>query len=362
LSESVLGPKHIVTASGARDLGVLYVKQKRYADAEQYLAQALSIDEQLFGIKAPQVAADLLALADVYALQGNPAKADPLLKRAADIKHVLPGGEVSTEQAVEMPLPGANDRPVADKWALVIGISNFKDSSINLKYAAKDATDFKNFLVNHQRFRPDHVKLLTDEGATRDNVIGMLGEKWLQSHAKPDDLVVIYVSSHGSAASAEAGGTNFLVAYDTNKNSLPATGIPMQWLTQIVSDQVKSNRIVLLLDVCHSGAAGQKGILRTGIDARNLHIGTGQVIICSSQADQISWESRSYENSVFTRRLMEALLSNKEETTLLNAFKQLKVLVESEVLRDRGELQTPLLVKKKWTGMDPKLSVEPLHQ
>jgi uncharacterized caspase-like protein len=231
-----------------------------------------------------------------------------------------------------------------------------------LKYAAKDATDFKNFLVNHQNFRADHVKLLTDETATRDNIIGMLGEKWLQSHVKPDDLVVIYVSSHGSPAAATAGGTNFLIAHDTNKNSLAATGIPMQWLTQIVSDQVKSNRIILLLDVCHSGAAGQKGITRTGVDARNLEIGNGQMIICSSLADQSSWESRNYENGVFTRRLMEALLSNKDQTTLINAFKQLKVLVESEVLRDRGELQTPLLVNKKWTGKDPKLSVEPLRK
>ncbi|MCA9818426.1 MAG: caspase family protein, partial [Cyanobacteria bacterium HKST-UBA01] len=32
--------------------------------------------------------------------------------------------------------------PVRDKWALVIGISNFKDPKINLKYPAKDARDF----------------------------------------------------------------------------------------------------------------------------------------------------------------------------------------------------------------------------
>lgn len=361
LSAAVLGAVHIVTASSARDLAALYLKQKQFPEAEKYLAQTLSIDEQLFGVKSPQVAADLLSLADVYGLQGQPAKAAPMLKRAAEIKNVLPGGGVSVEEIASVPLAAGNDRPISDKWALIVGISNFKDSSINLKYAAKDATDFKNFLVNSQRFRADHVKLLTDEGATRENIIGMLGEKWLQSHVKADDLVVIYVSSHGSPATSATGGTNFLVAHDTNKNSLAATGIPMQWLTQIVADQVKSNRVILLLDVCHSGAAGQKGLTRAGVDARSMSVGNGQMIICSSLADQSSWESRNYENGVFTRRLMEALLNNKDQTTLTEAYKQLKVLVEAEVLRDRGELQTPLLVNKKWTGKDPNLSATPTH-
>lgn len=36
-----------------------------------------------------------------------------------------------------------SDKPVADKWALVIGISKFANSQYyNLKYAAKDAKTF----------------------------------------------------------------------------------------------------------------------------------------------------------------------------------------------------------------------------
>jgi len=361
LSENALGLDNVVTANGARDLGTLYMKQKQYAEAQSYLQKALTIDEKLYGDKAPQIAADLISLATAYGLQSQSDKAAPLLKRAAEIKNVLAGGNAVPDETPTLTTNTTSDRPITDKWALVIGISNFKDSSINLKYAAKDATDFKNFLINTQKFRPDHVKLLTDESATRDNIIGMMGEKWLGSHVKDDDLVVVYVSSHGSSATAEAGGANFLVAYDTNKNSLLATGIPMQWLTKIVSDQVHSNRVVLLLDVCHSGAAGEgrKSLTRTaGIDPRVLKMGDGQMIICSSQADQVSWESRNYENSVFTRRLMEALLSNKDQTTIFNAYKQLKILVESEVLRDRGELQTPLLVNKNWLGKDPTLSTD----
>ena len=45
---------------------------------------------------------------------------------------------------------------------------------------------------------------------------------------------------------------------------------------------------------------------------------------------------------------------------MVEAYKRLKVLVESEVLQDRGNLQTPLLVNKNWLGSDPALAVEPL--
>ena len=109
-------------------------------------------------------------------------------------------------------------------------ISNFKDQRINLKYAAKDATDFRNFLVSKENFQPDHIQLLTDGDATKDKIISDLGEGWLGRLAQPNDLVLVYVSSHGSS-SQESVGVNFLVTQDTDPLKLLSTGVPMQWLT-----------------------------------------------------------------------------------------------------------------------------------
>jgi len=365
LSQKVLGENHSVTADSARDLGEIYLKQKKYADAIPYLQKALTIDEHLYGASAPQLAGDLTALAAAQNAQGRGSEAAPLLQRATDLKAQLPGAHEAAHQTAEIPVvfSETNDKPVRDKWALAIGISNFKDSSINLKYAAKDATDFKNFLVSKEHFKPDHVRLLTDENAGKDSILGSLGAKWLAKVAGPDDLVVVYVSSHGSAAQNDPSGLNFMVAYDTDKNSLAATGIPMQWLTKMVKEQVPSNRVVLILDVCHSGSAagGGKGLLRApllALDPQKITIGNGQMMLCSSLAEQVSWESKNYENSVFTRRLMEALQTNAERTTVLEAFRQLKTLVETEVLHDRANLQTPILWNKEWLGKDPQLAVE----
>ncbi|MCB9469093.1 MAG: caspase family protein [Candidatus Obscuribacterales bacterium] len=261
----------------------------------------------------------------------------------------------------ESPNDNSSQTPVRDKWALVIGISNFKDPKINLKYPAKDARDFADFLVKQANFAGDHVKVLVDDKATRSNILDMLADKWLPRVAAPDDLVVIYVSSHGSPSHADVGGANFLVAHDTDPERLFSTGISMQELASIVKERVHSDRVVLFLDACHSGAArtGGKGLHRQlNFNADNLMQGTGQLVVCSSRADQISWESQKYENGVFTRQLINALGKEGKKTRLGSAFADLKDSVQEEVLADRGELQTPVM-ESKWRGSDLLLSCLP---
>lgn len=250
------------------------------------------------------------------------------------------------------------NRPVRDKWALIIGISNFQDSTLNLRYPAKDAKDFYEFLVKEANFAPDHVKLLTDEKATRANILSELGDKWLPRVANPDDLVLIYFSSHGSASDMDIGGVNYLLAHDSQVDSLYASGLPMQDLTRIIKGRVHSDRVVLVLDACHSGAAetGGKGLFRKGnLDADAVAQGTGQLVISSSQPSQVSWESKKYQNSVFTRCLIDSLRKNGDATTLGEAFQNLKDKVQEEVLRERGVMQTPVL-KSRWKGSDLRLA------
>jgi uncharacterized caspase-like protein len=248
-------------------------------------------------------------------------------------------------------------RPVKNKWALVIGISNFKESDINLRFAAKDAIDFSNYLVNDAGFNSGNVKLLTDKNATRDNIIKELGDGFLGRKAGPDDLVVIYVSSHGSTSMESADGVNFLVAHDTNPQALLSTGIPMQWLSQIIKEQVHSDRVILIMDVCHSGAAsnGAKGLSREKFNTDKITVGAGQAIICSSAPEQVSWESKNYQNSVFTRKLIEAL--KRPGSNLDTAYDYLKEQVYAEVMQDRHKVQTPLYFSRAWQGPPPVLAV-----
>jgi tetratricopeptide (TPR) repeat protein len=347
------------------NLAELYADQKNFAQAEAICRESLRISERAFGPTDPRVAAELRALSRLAEAQGRASEKEESAKRAENIASGLPGATpqtVSEGAAKPGRSPTLNpNKPVQDKWALVIGISNFKDPSLNLRYATKDAIDFRNYLVGDGRFRADHVKVLTDRLATRENIVNALGDGWLTRVANSDDLVVIYISSHGSSAKRDIAGVNMLVAYDTNINNQLATGIPMEWLTQIIRDQVHCGRVVLILDVCHSGAAGtaSKGLARRfDFDLDKVGVGSGQIVVCSSQSDQVSWESAKYPNSVFTRKLIEGLRRKGANTRLSEAFDFMSEQVEEEVLRDRAVVQTPLL-KKIWTGDDLILSVLP---
>ncbi len=257
----------------------------------------------------------------------------------------------------------AANRPVTDKWALVIGVSKFTDPSLNLRYPAKDAQDFYNYLITKGKFAKDHVRLLLNENATKDRILDQLGDSWLPRAALPDDLVVIFISSHGSSSDADIRGVNYVVAHDTNPTKLFTTGIPMQHLADTIRERVHSDRVLVVLDTCHAGgASGGKGIVRTAnADAASIAQGSGQLVICSSDKNQTSWESKKYPNSVFTRSLIDGLQKQGESTDVNQVFDFVKDQVQQEVVQERGVLQTPVLEASKWTGKDLVIACTPVR-
>ncbi len=286
------------------------------------------------------------------------------LAGAADAQAPKAAGSANTSSASNSSIPSMTATPVADKWAVVVGVSEFADKAINLKYAAKDAADFRTFLVDKCHFAPDHVRLLTNEQATKENVLDLLGDSFLPRVALPDDLVVIYFSSHGSASDLDLRGVNYLVAHDTAVDRLYSTGIDLQTLSNIVKTRIHCNRALIILDACHSGGASDtsdsKGLVRTSnVDAAAIAQGTGRAVICSSSKTQSSWESKNYANGVFTKTLIDGFKAQGEKTTLSDAFKYLKTNVEAQVVAERGVLQTPVLEAGKWSGGELLLAVQP---
>ena len=253
--------------------------------------------------------------------------------------------------------------PVHDKWAVVVGISKFAKPEIpSLKYASKDARDFYDYLIKEANFAPDHVRLITDEKATRRRILSEVDNMFLGRVARPDDLIVLFFSTHGSPSQLDKMGKNFIVAYDTEPNELFATGIEMQAMTRDLKERVDAKRVLIVLDACHSGGVSpqSKGITRVGnFDTDTLAIGNGQMVICSSEPEQQSWESKRYNNGVFTKNLLEGLRSKGSNTTVQEAFARVNELVQDEVRQDYpGNRQSPVL-KSRWEGDELILAVKP---
>lgn len=280
---------------------------------------------------------------------------------------VLTSASIVTVVATPARAAGDSNAGIGQKWALVVGVSKFQNPEINLKYADKDANDFSQFLTDQVGFEKDHVKVLTNENATLKSLLSNLGSTWLPRMAEPNDLVVIFISTHGSPGEADnnKASYNYLLTHDSEPENLFATAMDMQDLVDIISKRINSDRIILILDACHSGAlatgdkmSGGKGLARKGLDASNVRLGKGKVIFLSSLPNERSWELKDKPNSVFTRCLLETLNKTSDSTTLNDMFRMLKSSVYNTAMSERGVPQTPVM-KSTWDGREPVVALSP---
>ncbi|MGN6186649.1 MAG: caspase family protein [Thermoanaerobaculia bacterium] len=249
---------------------------------------------------------------------------------------------------------------VREKYAIAIGVSEFVNAKIrDLRYAAKDASNFASALTNPSvgRFKsdPEHVKLLVNEAATVPAVRTAIND--VARAARPEDLVVLYISSHGTSAESDIASddakSGYIVTHETDPQNLYGTAFPMEELRRVVEKRIRACRIVLFLDTCYSGdtvapAAGQSKALELGgvSDAAKQKIaqGVGRVVIASSRNDELSWESERDQNSFFTHFLLEALRSRGGTSDITSIFTYLQRNVPTAVRREMGGArQTPVM-------------------
>lgn len=248
------------------------------------------------------------------------------------------------------PAPAVN-KPIGDKWAVVIGCGTFANPDVpSLRYSAKDARDLYNYLISPDggKFKPDHVVLLLDKDATKQNIEDVVGGSFLPFCAAPDDLVFIYISTHGSPSDADVRGANYIITHDTNMDRLYATSVDMNELVRQMRIRILSQRKILVLDTCYSGAStktgsSSKGLKRTSLDSSGLADGLlGSVVICSSSLNQRSWESEKLQNSYFTHQFIQELQREGAAVDLRQVFEHMRAQVQEQVMREKGAMQTPV--------------------
>lgn len=217
---------------------------------------------------------------------------------------------------------------IRKRWAVVIGVSAYKDPQIrNLRYAARDAEAFHDWLTSNNggRYSPTNTKLLLDHEATAYNIREALFE-WLEQALK-EDFVTIYFSGHGTPSSPDAPNkleNLFLVPYDAKYDHIPASAIRMSDVQTALRSHIEARRVVVIADACHAGGVGSEfALVRRAIGAgdadaagkvnQGLHdlsdVGPSVVVLTSARASQLSQENQRWGggHGVFTHFLLEGL-------------------------------------------------------
>ncbi|HET9194735.1 MAG TPA: caspase family protein [Vicinamibacterales bacterium] len=234
---------------------------------------------------------------------------------------------------------------VGQKWALVVGISRFqpKIGAKPLRFAANDADAFAAALrdPNVGRFPADNVLHLTNEAATSGAIKARLNT--IARAAKPEDVVVVYISTHGSPRSADLKQVSYLYTYDTDAtgvDELFGTALPMVEISSIISTRCRAQRTVAIFDTCHSGSGVDSRALSPE-DMNRLRDGAGRYVLSSCEPDQLSYEDRGH--GFFTASLIEQLRARQGCVRMKDLFAAVQTDVSSRVRERVMREQRPVM-------------------
>jgi WD40 repeat protein len=225
-------------------------------------------------------------------------------------------------------------------YLAVISVSNYADSKMNLKYAAKDGRDIVDMFSRSGWFDQVVVDSLLNERATRENILS-LHEKLMKSSV--NDHVILYVSGHGLL---DENLEFYFATHSINFKNPAERGVRYDDLENLL-DGIPARNKLLLMDACHSGevdksnvsvsertvaSGGTKGSIKTytypaeteaehyqvGIKTSfelmqevfsNLSKGSGGVVISAAAGNSYALESDQWKNGVFTFSLLNGIKS-----------------------------------------------------
>ena len=277
------------------------------------------------------------AVADFAARQARQFPSDASAEQANPFVLASPVLRAGGRRGIEGPATSSASGHPAERWALIIGIGQFTDRNIEpLRYTASDAQSFEGALLDPKigGFKAANVHSLLNEQATTKNIKIQLN--WLARSAAADDMVVVYVATHGSSRDVDTVGVNYIITHDTeiganiDPDTLYATALPMVEISNAIASRVKARRAAIFLDTCYSGNAALKnskliapGIANAAPSAQTLdHIkqGAGRIVFAASGTEEESLESDTLKHGLFTYFLVEALRKEGGSVPLSRIF------------------------------------------
>jgi hypothetical protein len=141
------------------------------------------------------------------------------------------------------------------KQALLVGINDYKGIN-DLQGCINDVTNVRTVLKTWFGFTNSDIRVLTDDRATRDNILSRL-EKMVKE-AKPGDFLLFQFSGHGSQIRDRNNDElsdhmdELICPYDMNWDDGFITD---DMLSKMLGQLRKGVNMEIILDSCHSGTA-----------------------------------------------------------------------------------------------------------
>ncbi len=171
----------------------------------------------------------------------------------SDVSSTQPTSEPTSRLARRVQRKAILPEYPPNRWAIIVGISNYQYEPWNLRFADDDAIALHDLILDprYGGFEPERIKKLINEDATTANITSAL-RGFLQD-ATAEDLVLIYFACHGGPDPKRPDNI-YLYTHDTDPYNFSGSALPMREINLSLQENLKAQRIVLLADTCHSGA------------------------------------------------------------------------------------------------------------
>ena len=230
-------------------------------------------------------------------------------------------------------------------YVLAIGVSEYNNPDLKLRFAAKDASDFVASLMKQKGklYSDVIVRKLTDKDATKDAITD--GLDWIQRQTGQKDMAMIFYAGHGIN---DNNGIYYMLPVAADMDRIRTTCLNFEELKQTVSSI--AGKVVVFIDACHSGNAMGTTARRGSTDINSLvnelsSTENGAITFTSSTGKEFSLEDINWGNGAFTKALIEglnggAVVNGKEKITI----KSLDAYISERVKELTGGRQHPTSV------------------
>lgn len=250
---------------------------------------------------------------------------------------------------VDVP-PISAGKPHPNRFALVIGIEQYRQGLASVEFASHDARVMRDYLTKTLGFPEENVAMLVNDQAAKSDIEKYV-ERWLPNRVDTNSSVLIYYSGHGAPNPITQEG--FLVPYDGDPTFLEITGYSLKRLYDQLG-KLPSKDIVVLLDSCFAGT-GERSVIAKGtrpvvINVENpLLAGEKIVVLTAGTGAQTSSTYHQKSHGLFTYFLLKGLqgaadANQDSKIDVAELYSYLKPQVQGTARREFNNDQAPQLL------------------